>query len=118
MRRFGVKVKKLFYPVASIILVVSGLFIYLWSHITVLEKGYHFNILKKEYEGLKENNKQLKLEKAKLSSLEGVEKIAREKLGLIHPSDDQMIPVIIDEPNQSINTYTLEGHRDFHSGHR
>lgn len=88
--------RKFFYPVASILLVLSSLFIYLWSHITVVERGYYFNTLKKEYQRLMEENNLLELEKAKLSSLERIEKIAREKLGLIPAGDDQIITVVIE----------------------
>jgi cell division protein FtsL len=94
--------KKLTYPLASIILILGSIFIYLWSRIAVLEKGYHFSTLKSTYRILKEENKRLKLEKAEISSLESIEKIAREELGLIFPEDDQMVPVIIDESNQRI----------------
>jgi cell division protein FtsL len=98
---------KFIYQVASIILVFSSIFIYLWSHITLFEKSYQFNSLIMGYQKLKKENKLLKLEKSELASLERVEKIAREKLGLISPRDDQIIAVVIDKRQERLKPDTL-----------
>jgi cell division protein FtsL len=94
------------------VLIISGLFIYLQPHITLLKYGYLLHDLKNQYRALREENVRLKLEKAGLSSLERVAKIAQEKLGLTPPRDNQITPIILSEAESRGNQSDGPPHQD------
>lgn len=81
--------KKTFYMALLMLIILSTL--YVWQRITVIK-------LLKETEGFKKvlaqeekKYKYLNLEITELSSIERIEKIARENLGMVYPSREQII---------------------------
>lgn len=75
---------------ASLIIVLILTF-YLW-HITENTRlGYAIGSCENELKALQEGVQKLEARKAALLSLERIEKIAREKLGLAEPRPDQVI---------------------------
>ena len=66
---------------------------YIWSRVQIVHYGYEINSLKSHQEALLEQNKKLSVEWATLKSPERIEKIAREKLIMQAPTEDQIRPL-------------------------
>ena len=62
---------------------------YVWSHIKVMELGYHIRQLEETQEKLKEQNRALMVEAATLRSPQRLENIAKE-LGLKRPDEHKV----------------------------
>jgi len=88
------KVKPRFYKLLYVVTVVSlfccGLYICSLA-MAVATKGYEINKLKEEIGGLETANARLRLEIAQLNSLERIEKIALEELGMVQPGKDDYV---------------------------
>ena len=74
-------------------LVLFGVLCYVWQPIQVVRLGYQIEGLAGERAGLIRQQKELRLEVARLKSLRRVEEIARRQLGLTNPKPDQVIVV-------------------------
>ncbi len=72
---------------------ISEMLLYTWSRVQCLRLGYGISsaIEKQRELQLLQNN--LKIELARLKSPDRIVKIARERLGLIHPKPEQTIVV-------------------------
>jgi cell division protein FtsL len=66
---------------------------YTWQHFNCLRNGYELESLKAQRSGLEESNRELRLEKAHLDSLERIDALARQELGLKTPAPQQVIAV-------------------------
>ena len=73
---------------------MSGVLFYIWPHVRLTRMGYEFERLENRHKILIQKNKVLRIEVASLKSLEHIEKIARERLGLTFPSDGQIAIVV------------------------
>jgi len=82
MRQFGVALACLF------VLVMT----YTWQHFKAVEYGYKVESLKAQRDGLIEENRVLRLEKASLRAPERIDKIARE-YGMQPPRAGQVVPM-------------------------
>ena len=67
-----------------------------WQHFQIIRDGYESETLKKELNQAVEANRQLKLERASLRSLQRIDHIAKTQLGLRPPSYSQI--VVVSEP--------------------
>ena len=74
-------------------LVLFGVLCYVWQPIQVVRLGYQIEGLAGERAGLIRQQKELRLEVARLKSLRRVEEIARRQLGLTNPKPNQVITV-------------------------
>tara|TARA_B100000959_G_scaffold269813_1_gene315970 strand:+ start:57 stop:401 length:345 start_codon:yes stop_codon:yes gene_type:complete len=72
-------------------LVGSGIFFYSWPKVSLVTMTYEYNKLRAKEKELIHLNRMLKLELASIKSLEKVEKIALEKMGMIEPKDEDII---------------------------
>ncbi|PTL36416.1 hypothetical protein CLG94_05140 [Candidatus Methylomirabilis limnetica] len=72
-------------------LVLFGVLCYVWQPIQVVRLGYQVEGLAGERADLIRQQKELRLEVARLKSLRRVEEIARGQLGLISPKPGQVI---------------------------
>tara|TARA_B100000315_G_scaffold235312_1_gene250125 strand:+ start:5056 stop:5400 length:345 start_codon:yes stop_codon:yes gene_type:complete len=72
-------------------LVGSGIFFYSWPRVNLVTLTYDYNKLRAKENELIQLNRMLKLELASIKSLEKVEKIATEKMGMIEPKDEDII---------------------------
>lgn len=72
-------------------LVLFGALCYVWQPIQVVRLGYQVEGLAGERAGLIRQQKELRLEVARLKSLRRVEEIARRQLGLTNPKPGQVI---------------------------
>ena len=66
---------------------------YVWSNFERTQLGYDLSQLTKEEMRLREINKKLRLELAILKSPQNLEALAVEKLGLVQPSQEQIIVI-------------------------
>ena len=71
-------------------LLFSG-FGYVWCRVQVVNLGYLLSDIHRLHTRLVNDNKKLHLELARLKAPERVQRIAIEKLGLKHPSKDQVV---------------------------
>ena len=77
--------------------IFAGLFIiffltfYIWHQAESVRIGYETKDLEDEIERLNDNIEQLETQKAFLLSLDRVEQIARQELGMAVPSENQII---------------------------
>ena len=90
MRQFGVALASLFLLVMT----------YTWQHFKAVEYGYKVESLKAERDGLIEQNRVLRLEKASLRAPERIDKIARE-YGMQPPRAGQVMPMDSALPDSS-----------------
>lgn len=83
--------KKRFIPVFIIALVfVLFSLIYVWSNHQIINLGYAISELHKEKDVLENTRREYKLELANLTALDRLELLAKTKLGMVHPSPDQV----------------------------
>jgi cell division protein FtsL len=66
---------------------------YVWQHVQVVRLGYEVEYLAGERAALVQQQKELRLEVARLMSLRRVEEIARGQLGLTSPKSGQVIVI-------------------------
>lgn len=66
---------------------------YVWQHVQVVRLGYQVESLAGERAGLIRQQKELRVEVARLKSLRRVEEIARRQLGLGSPKSGQVIVI-------------------------
>jgi cell division protein FtsL len=83
--------KEIALAAACILLAIAFLTFYIWHQAALISLGYQTSRLEEKISRLEEEIKRLEIKKASLLSLEKVEKIAREKLGLVEPRAEQII---------------------------
>lgn len=66
---------------------------YVWEQVEYIRYGYRIEQFRKDKAQLVEWNRQLKLEKATLESLNRIERLAEKRLGLVPPSTDNTVKV-------------------------
>ena len=82
--------KSLRMMIMGVILLFSS-FMFVWTRICVLDTGYKISeAIKIQGKYLQENRK-LKIERASLASPSRIEKVAKNKLGMITPKNNQMV---------------------------
>ncbi|MBI5183595.1 MAG: cell division protein FtsL, partial [Nitrospinae bacterium] len=69
--------------------------------VRIVRMGYEFERAENIHKGLIQNNRKLRLEIESLKSLSHIERIARDKLGMTFPNDDQI--AIIKEESLMLN---------------
>ena len=73
------------------IVIVAVVLFSAWQNFELIQHGYRIEDLRKEHEIEKSKNQHLRLEIESLTSPKEVERIAREELNLVVPSEDQVI---------------------------
>ena len=69
------------------------LLFYVWQSVQSVKMNYQISRLEKEIQFFKNNNKYLNVRLDELTALSRVEKIARKKLGLISPKENDIIVI-------------------------
>ncbi len=69
------------------------LLFYVWQSVQSVKMNYQISRLEKEIQFFKNNNKYLNVRLDELTALSRVEKIARKKLGLIYPRENDIIVI-------------------------
>ena len=70
---------------------MAVLFAAIWTNLETFRLGYQIERLQKQKENLAERQRQLEMERARVSALSRVENVARERLGLVTPGRDQVV---------------------------
>ena len=70
---------------------LAVLFAAVWTNLETFRLGYQIESLQKQKESLAEKQRQLEMERARVSALARVETVARERLGLVTPGRDQVV---------------------------
>ena len=70
---------------------MAVLFAAIWTNLETFRLGYQIERLQKQKEVLVERQRQLEMERARISALSRVENVARERLGLVTPVRGQIV---------------------------
>lgn len=70
---------------------MAVLFGAVWTNLETFRLGYQVERLQKQKEGLLEKQRQLEMERARVSALGRVEEVARVRLGLVPPGRGQVV---------------------------
>lgn len=89
--------------VAGIICIIVIGFVILTRNVYIVEANYRLQALEKKLDFIKKENEKLKVKLAKLKSYDRIEYIAKTKLNMIEPSEDQI--VIINNPEYTMKVY-------------
>jgi cell division protein FtsL len=90
-RRLG----KLFFMVMVGVGLLLPFFIYTWQQNEIIHYGYQTQELRKQEKELLEIQKELKIRKAELESLDRIEPIARTKLGMVDPEPTERFVIVL-----------------------
>ena len=83
--------KKSFKMITMGVILMLSCFMFVWTRICVLDTGYKISeAIKTQGKYLQENRK-LKIERASLASPSRIEKVAKNKLGMINPKNNQVV---------------------------
>ena len=70
---------------------MAVLFAAIWTNLETFRLGYQIERLEKQKESLAEKQRQLEMERARVSALARVEGVARGRLGLVTPGTGQVV---------------------------
>ncbi|MDD5434226.1 MAG: cell division protein FtsL [Nitrospira sp.] len=87
-----------------LVLIFLVLGIYAVQRVNVMRMGYELEDLKKEKKHLEQVHNSLLIERAALTSMERIEKIATSYLEMKNPKDKQIVLVTVGSENKGINT--------------
>ena len=88
-----INIKRSFIKMGGLVLVlVIGAFIFVtvWRGLAFINVGYQIRGLERKQSELLNMNRELEIERAMLSSPERVERVARERLGMMEPTPAQI----------------------------
>jgi cell division protein FtsL len=91
MIRKKITKKEILIGIASILFVITLLTFYIWHQAETIRLGYQMHELEEDIADLKKDIEQLEAEKASLLSLDRVEHIARKKLNMTPPEEQQIL---------------------------
>jgi cell division protein FtsL len=77
-----------------VLMIVAATLLYLWQHFGMVELGYRVEQARADLAVLKHQRAELLVEVASLSSLDRIERLARERLGMAAPAPAQLVRVI------------------------
>jgi cell division protein FtsL len=85
-----------------------GLFVYGWQHYQWIQYGYRIQAAQKKKEQLTEIGQQFRLERASLRSVQRIDSLARQQLGMVVPAPGQLVTLRSDSqlmpPHQPAQT--------------
>ncbi len=90
MIRKKITKKEILIGIVSTLFIIALLTFYIWHQSETIRLGYKTGELEEDISNLKKEIEQLEAEKASLLSLERVEKIARKKLKMRPPEEQQI----------------------------
>ena len=87
-----------------LVLIFLVLGVYAVQRVNVMRMGYELEDLKKEKKHLEQVHNSLLIERAALTSMERIEKIATSYLEMKNPKDNQIVMVTVGGENKNSNT--------------
>lgn len=93
----GVDLKKFLAYLIFVTCFLVGLFLYIWPTMQLLQSGFQYSGMEMQRERLSEENRALRVELGALTSLDRVEQIARDELGMVAPGENQVIYVVLEK---------------------
>ena len=96
-RRLLRKLKASASLIIASLLIVGGIFSYVWPRLNFMTLIYDYNNLQARENELKQYNKMLKLELSSIVSYEKVERIAKGKMKMIVPEDKNIVLVKVQD---------------------
>ncbi|NOR15978.1 MAG: cell division protein FtsL [Candidatus Aminicenantes bacterium] len=91
MVRRKLKKKEIFMSLFALIFVILVVTFYIWHQVESVRLGYEINRQEAQIAALKKEVKHLEVSKSNLLSLDRVEQISKQELGLRAARDDQII---------------------------
>lgn len=82
---------------AAGLLIVGLILVDIRQHVRIISMGYEIESLGENRDGLKNRNRELLIEAESLSALDRIESIAIRRLGMIHPEENQIRIVPMEE---------------------
>jgi cell division protein FtsL len=79
--------------VLIVLLIISGLILYVGGKVKIVRLGYQLEALERERRELERANRSLRIESSSLSSPARIEEIAIKRLGMIHPPKENLVMV-------------------------
>jgi cell division protein FtsL len=79
--------------VLIVLLIISGLILYVGGKVKIVRLGYQLEALERERRELERANRSLRIEASSLSSPARIEEIAIKRLGMIHPPKENLVMV-------------------------
>ncbi len=97
----GLELKKFLAYVIFVTCFLMGALLYLWPHMQLLQNGFQYNGLQVHKERLLDENRALRLEFSSLNSLDRVERMARNELGMTTPKEGQIVYVALESTGKN-----------------
>ncbi len=82
--------RELLAGVVLVLVIGAFIFVTVWRGLAFIDVGYQIRGLERKQSELLNMNRELEIERAMLSTPERVERVARERLGMIEPTPDQI----------------------------
>ena len=83
----------LYLAIGAVLIIFLFSFIYLWSRVKVTRYGYEISSAVTERAALSEEKRRLGMEITRLKSPERIERVAKDDLGLVYPTGDQIVRI-------------------------
>ena len=94
VRRKSLKDPNLFFPIlVFLVAIILTLLFFLWSRLETVKLGYEISRENKKTIELLDENKSLRLQVVNLKSPERIERLARERIGLVYPRERQIVVI-------------------------
>jgi cell division protein FtsL len=81
----------------TVLIVVGLLFLDIGQRVHMITLGYEIERLQKTHQELKKTRQELLVERETLSSLDRIERIAVQRLGMKRPESGQIVQVVVEE---------------------
>jgi cell division protein FtsL len=75
------------------LLIIAGLLLYVGGKVKIMRLGYQIDALEREKREMERENRSLRIEASSLTSPARIEELAIKRLGMIRPSEDQIVIV-------------------------
>jgi len=83
--------KTSFLMVTMGVILMLSFFMFVWTRICVLNTGYRISDAIKTQKKYLQENRKLKIERASLTAPSRIEKVAKTKLGMVTPKNNQVV---------------------------
>lgn len=96
--RIGVSSLELRMLLFATALLMAGAMAYVWPNVKMVKLAYEYQGLQREHRILIRKNQMMEIEKNSLESLQRVESLAINQIGLRYPERGQIVTIFLDKP--------------------